>query len=113
MLHPSAPVCLYSYDLGGWMAYRTYSWEGWKAHVAWAAAWMCKYSSTYCSAAESAWNVARASSSGTSFGYDWDSVLPGAAAVLATVNTGVSAAARDWLENFVMAKWQVSPWLTE
>jgi hypothetical protein len=36
-----------------------------------------------------------------------DSVLPGAAAVLATLNTGVSAAARDWLESFVMGKWQV------
>jgi hypothetical protein len=34
-------------------------------------------------------------------------VLPGAAAVLATLNTGVSAAARNWLEEFVLAKWQV------
>lgn len=41
--------------------------------------------------------------------YDWDSTLPGAAAVLASMPTlSVSAGARDWLETFVLAKWQVS-----
>jgi hypothetical protein len=53
------------------MAYKTYSWEGWKAHVAWAAAFMCKYSPSYCPAAEQWWNTARSSTLGTSFGYDW------------------------------------------
>lgn len=41
--------------------------------------------------------------------YDWDSTLPGAAAVLASMPTvSVSTAARDWLETFVLAKWEVS-----
>lgn len=40
--------------------------------------------------------------------YDWDSTLPGAAAVLASMPTvSVSTAARDWLETFVLAKWEV------
>jgi hypothetical protein len=40
--------------------------------------------------------------------YDWDSTLPGAAAVLASMpSLSVSTAARDWLETFVLAKWQV------
>lgn len=40
--------------------------------------------------------------------YDWDSSLPGAAAVLAAMPTlSVSTAARDWLEGFVLAKWEV------
>jgi hypothetical protein len=64
-------LLLCSYAATGWMAYRTYSSEGWKAHVAWAAAFMCKYSSAYCAAAEQWWNTARTSSMGTSFGYDW------------------------------------------
>lgn len=25
-----------SYAASGWMAYKTYYWEGWKAHLAWA-----------------------------------------------------------------------------
>lgn len=63
--------CSCSYAASGWMAYKTYSWEGWKAHLAWAAAFMCKYSLTYCPAAEQWWNTARTSTLGTSFGYDW------------------------------------------
>jgi hypothetical protein len=69
MCLPSLLLC--SYASTGWMAYRTYSSEGWKAHVAWAAAFMCKYSAAYCPAAEQWWNTARTSTMGTSFGYDW------------------------------------------
>ncbi|KAF8065624.1 celF [Scenedesmus sp. PABB004] len=89
------------------MAYSTYASNGWLAHVAWAAALMCRHSPAYCPTAETWWGTASASSLQYSFGFDWDSALPGAAAVLAAVpGLGVSSAARTWLEGFVLAKWQ-------
>jgi hypothetical protein len=91
----------------GTLFYRTYAANGWQAHVAFAAALMCRHSPAYCPAAGTWFNTARASL-GTSFGYDWDSTLPGAAAVLAAMPTlPVSAAARDWLETTVLGKWEV------
>lgn len=40
-------------------------------------------------------------------GYDWDTVLPGAAALLATMNVpGVSDTAKGWLESYILAKWE-------
>lgn len=56
-----------SYATSGNLFYKTYAWNGWQAHVAWAAAHMCRYSPTYCPAAEQWWNTAKASL-GTSFG---------------------------------------------
>lgn len=56
-----------SYATSGNLFYKTYAWNGWQAHVAWAAAHMCRYSTTYCPAAEQWWNTAKASL-GTSFG---------------------------------------------
>jgi hypothetical protein len=59
--------CLCSFATSGNLFYKTYAWNGWQAHVSWAAAHMCRYSPTYCPAAEQWWNTARASL-GTSFG---------------------------------------------
>lgn len=41
-------------------------------------------------------------------GYDWDSVMPGVAAVLVTLKLdGVSEVAQTYLEGYVLAKWEV------
>jgi hypothetical protein len=43
-----------------------------------------------------------------SLGYDWDSVLPGAAAVLASLNLQpVALTAKSYVEGFILATWQV------
>lgn len=42
-------------------------------------------------------------------GYDWDSVMPGVAAVLVPLKLeGVSDVAATYLEGYVLAKWEVS-----
>jgi len=50
------------------MAYKTYAWNGYLAHIAWAAALMCKYQASYCPQAEQWFNTAYAALS-ASFGW--------------------------------------------
>jgi hypothetical protein len=79
------PGCCFccSYATTGNLFYRTYAWNGWQAHVAWAAAHLCRYSASYyCPVAEQWWTTARASL-GTSFG--WVAFEPGLSLVSHTV----------------------------
>lgn len=44
-------------------------------------------------------------------GYDWDSTAPGVAAVHVAMNTpGIAGAARAYLEDYILQKWEVR-WL--
>jgi hypothetical protein len=51
-------------------AYVSYYDNGYMGHLAWAAAWMCKYSSSTCPEAQRALNAALASNLYFNLGYD-------------------------------------------
>jgi hypothetical protein len=70
---------------------------------------MCKYSSSSCPDAVSWWNNAmNVNNLRYGLGYDWDSTLPGAAAVFISMSTpGVADAAKQYLEGYVLQKWEV------
>jgi hypothetical protein len=90
-------------------AYSTYWPDGYTAQYAWAAAWMCKYDSSACPEAITTFNAAmKINNMKYGLGYDWDSVMPGVAAVLVTLKLdGVSEVAGTYLEGYVLAKWEV------
>lgn len=83
--------------------------EGYIAHLAWAAAWMCKYDSSYCSTAEKWFNNALGVNNlRYGLGYDWDSTLPGTAALVISLGLPSASAAKQYLEDYVLTKWEVS-----
>lgn len=95
---------------GVFQAYKSYWPDGYMAHLAWAAAWMCKYDSSMCPTAESWFSKSLGNNNlRYGLGYDWDSTLPGVAALVIGMNLGVSAAAKDYLEGYILQKWEVSP----
>jgi len=76
--------------------------------MVWGAAWMCKYDSSACGAASRYWDECmRINNIKYALGYDWDTVLPGAAALLVTLKLGkASEQAAAWLDGYVLAKWE-------
>lgn len=40
-------------------------------------------------------------------GYDWDSTMPGVAALVISLNLGVASAAQQYLEGYILQKWEV------
>lgn len=52
-------------------AYVTYAGNGYQNHVAWAAAWLCKYQSSSCSTATAQFDKAFQYNLQYSLGYDW------------------------------------------
>eukprot|EP00775_Hariotina_reticulata_P012172 gene12172-12310_t len=93
---------------GVFQAYSTYWPDGYTAQYAWAAAWMCKYDETFCDEAETTFNDAMSiNNMKYGLGYDWDSVMPGVAAVLVSIDLEpVAKVAKTYLEGYVLAKWQ-------
>lgn len=93
---------------GVFQAYKTYWPQGYLGQLTWAAAWMCKYDAGSCPAAAKYWNQCmKIDNIKYALGYDWDTVLPGAAALLTTLKIDtVSEQAAGWLEGYVLAKWQ-------
>lgn len=91
-------------------AYSTFWPDGYTAQYAWAAAWMCKYDSASCPEAIATFNAAmKINNMKYGLGYDWDSVMPGVAAVLVTMKLEpVAEVAKTYLEGYVLAKWEVS-----
>lgn len=69
---------------------------------------MCKYDSSMCPAAERWFTTAMGVNNlKYGLGYDWDSTMPGAAALAISLNLGVSAAAKEYLEGYILQKWEV------
>lgn len=93
---------------GVFQAYKSYWPQGYLGQMAWGAAWMCKYDRSWCGEASDWWNQCmNVNNIRYALGYDWDTVLPGAAAVLVTSNVpGVSDAAKGWLEGYILSKWE-------
>ncbi|KAI8473823.1 MAG: Six-hairpin glycosidase-like protein [Monoraphidium minutum] len=93
---------------GVFQAYKTYWPEGYLGQMVWAAAWMCKYDASMCPAAAKYWGECmKINNIKYALGYDWDTVLPGAAALLVSLKVdGVSEEAAGWLEGYVLAKWE-------
>lgn len=95
---------------GVFQAYGSYWPEGYIAHLAWAATWMCKYDSSMCSTAVQWWNTASSTNNlRYGLGYDWDSTFPGVAALV--ISMGLQPLvdpARQYLEGYILAKWAVS-----
>lgn len=98
--------CSWVTPSGVFQAYITYAQNGYLAHLAWASAWMCKYTPTACATADKYWNAAASSTLQYSLGYDWDATLPGAAVLMLSMNRNVNSA-RNYLEGTVLAKWEV------
>ena len=62
----------------------------------------------YCQTAAHWFNTAIRGGLYYNLGYDWDNVLPGAAAVLVGMNIQpVAQGAKAYLEGFILEKWQV------
>lgn len=76
---------------------------------------MCKYDSASCPEAIATFNGAmQINNMKYGLGYDWDSVMPGVAAVLVTMKLEpVAEVAKTYLEGYVLAKWEVSARLTD
>jgi len=63
---------------GEFQAYKSYWDNAYLGHLAWAAAWMCKYDKSSCGEAAKRWDEASSKDSiKYNMGYDWDNVLPG------------------------------------
>jgi hypothetical protein len=90
-------------------AYGSYWPEGYIAHLAWASAWMCKYSSSFCPTAVEWFNTAlNTNNLRYGLGYDWDSTFPGVAALMVSMQQpSVAAAAKSYLEGYILPKWEV------
>jgi hypothetical protein len=90
-------------------AYSSYWPDGYTAQYAYAAAWMCKYDPSACPEAIATFNGAmKINNMKYGLGYDYDSVMPGVAAVLVTLKLEpVAEVAKTYLEGYVLAKWEV------
>ncbi|WIA30941.1 hypothetical protein OEZ86_000991 [Tetradesmus obliquus] len=86
-------------------AYVSYYDNGYLGHTAWAAAWLCKYSSAACPEAQRALTAALSSNLASNLGYDWDNVLPGAAALMLSMGLETSAA-KQYLDGSILSKWK-------
>ncbi|WIA29389.1 hypothetical protein OEZ86_011893 [Tetradesmus obliquus] len=94
---------------GVFQAYASYWPEGYIAHLAWASAWMCKYDADMCPTANKWFNNALAVNNlRYGLGYDWDSTLPGAAALMISMSQPSASAAKQYLEDYVLTKWENS-----
>jgi hypothetical protein len=89
-------------------AYPSYWPEGYLGQLFWGAVWMCKYDQSYCRAAAQAWDdCMQINNIKYALGYDWDTVLPGAAAVAVTIKLdGVAEQAKTLLEGYLLSMWQ-------
>lgn len=112
-------VCSWKTPGGVFQAYGSYWPEGYIAHLAWAATWMCRYDSSACSSAVQWFNTAMNTNSlRYGLGYDWDSTFPGVAALVISMNlTPLVDQARQYLEGYILTKWAVrdteGPWPVE
>ncbi|WIA11041.1 hypothetical protein OEZ85_011194 [Tetradesmus obliquus] len=86
-------------------AYVSYYDNGYLGHTAWAAAWLCKYSSAACPEAQRALTAALSSNLASNLGYDWDNVLPGATALMLSMGLETSAA-KQYLDGSILSKWK-------
>lgn len=103
-------MCSWKTPEGVFQAYPSYWPDGYTAQLAWAAGWMCKYEGDhYCDEATSAWKTAIAiNNMKYGLGYDWDSVMPGVAALMVAIDLEeVAPVAKMYLEGYVLAKWEV------
>lgn len=92
---------------GVFQAYGSYWPEGYIAHLAWAAGWMCRYSSQYCASFTQWYNTASSTNNlRYGLGYDWDSTMPGVAALAIAINADVASQAKDYLEGYILPKWE-------
>lgn len=89
-------------------AYPSYWPDGYTAQLAWAAGWMCKYDGDFCDEAVERFNGAMSiNNMKYGLGYDWDSVMPGAAALLVSIKLDpVDAVAKTYLEGYILGKWE-------
>lgn len=103
-------LCSWKTPGGVFQAYGSYWPEGYIAHLAWAATWMCRYDSSACSSAVQWFNtVMNTNSLRYGLGYDWDSTFPGVAALVISMNlTPLVDQARQYLEGYILTKWAVS-----
>jgi hypothetical protein len=94
---------------GVFQAYSSYWPDGYTAQYAYAAAWMCKYDPSACPEAIATFNGAmKINNMKYGLGYDYDSVMPGVAAMLVTLKLEpVAEVAKTYLEGYVLAKWEV------
>ncbi|KAF8073058.1 celI [Scenedesmus sp. PABB004] len=92
---------------GVFQAYASYWPDGYIAHLAWAAGWMCKYDASACPSASKWFDTAMGVNNlRYGLGYDWDSVMPGAAALAVSLGLPQAAAAKTYLEGYILAKWE-------
>jgi hypothetical protein len=89
-------------------AYKSYWPQGYLGQMVWAAAWMCRYDKASCADAAKYWGECmKVNNVKYALGYDWDTVLPGAAALLVAGQVEpVATEAAAWLEGYILAKWQ-------
>lgn len=102
--------CSWKTPGGVFQAYGSYWPEGYIAHLAWAATWMCRYDASACPTAVQWFNTAMSTNNlRYGLGYDWDSTFPGVAALV--ISMGLQPLvdpARQYLEGYILPKWMVS-----
>lgn len=93
---------------GVFQAYSSYWPDGYTAQYAWAAGWMCKFDGAYCrEAVERFQDAMKVNNMKYGLGYDYDAVMPGAAALLVSIKLDpVAPVAKNYLEGYVLAKWE-------
>ena len=90
-------------------AYPSYWPEGHLAQMLWGSAWMCKYAGgEHCEETKDMWSKCMAVNNVKyALGYDWDTVLPGAAALIVSIKLEpIAEVAKGMLEGYMLSKWQ-------